>query len=79
MIDDGIPFRVDWVKLGEAFVRGELDASASRRTVLRIALSLQVFGFAVNLGEALTGLDRATTDAVLRAIAAAAGHPAAAS
>jgi hypothetical protein len=75
MTDDGIPFRLDWVKLHEALHRGELHASSSEQAILRIAVSIQVYGATVNLGDVLPGLGRTNTAAVLRAIATAAGHP----
>jgi hypothetical protein len=75
MVDDGIPYRLDWIELVKAFGRRELHASSSQLAILQIALSLQVFGFEVHLGNLLLGLDRTNTAAVLRAIATAAGHP----
>lgn len=74
-VDDGVPWRLDWIELSKAFTRNELHASTTQNTILRIALSIQVFGFAVNLGDILPSLDRTNTTAVLRAIAEAAGHP----
>lgn len=75
MTDDGIPFRLDWIKMHEAFERKELHAASSQQTLLHIALSIQVYGATVNLGDVLPSLDRTNTAAVLRAIATAAGHP----
>ncbi|MFD0032547.1 hypothetical protein ACFVJK_30620 [Streptomyces sp. NPDC127172] len=75
MVDAGIPYRLDWIELAKAAGRGELYASSSQTAILNIALSIQVFGAGVNLGDVLPGLDRTNTASVLRAIATAAGHP----
>jgi hypothetical protein len=75
MADEGGPFRLDWIKLLEAFGRNELHCSSTQFSILSIALSIQVFDARVNLGDILPGLDRTNTAAVLRAIATAAGHP----
>ncbi|MFF1284388.1 hypothetical protein ACFVY4_27050 [Streptomyces sp. NPDC058299] len=67
--------RLDWAALAKAYGRGDLAATPAQDAVLRIALSIQVPDAGVSLGSVLPALDRATTAAVLRAIAAAAGHP----
>lgn len=71
---DGAPYRLDWIELSKAFGRGELRASTTETTILHIALSLQVFGFGVNLGDVLPSLGRANTRSVMRAVATATGH-----
>lgn len=71
---DGAPYQLDWIELAKAFGRGELHASTTQTTILNIALSIQVYGAGVNLGDVLRSLDRTNTTAVLRAIATAAGH-----
>jgi hypothetical protein len=73
MVDGDTPFRLDWVELGKALDRGDLHASTSQQVILGIALSMQVFGYGVNLGHVLPRLGRSNTAAVLSALAA--GHP----
>ncbi|MEE1838184.1 hypothetical protein [Streptomyces sp. SP17KL33] len=74
-VDEGVPWRLDWIEMCKAFSRNELYASTTQNAILQIALSIQVFGAGVNLGDVLPSLDRTNTAAVLRAIAEAAGHP----
>ncbi|MGW3308158.1 hypothetical protein ACWDG9_16410 [Streptomyces sp. NPDC001073] len=75
MADGGAPFRLDWMKLAEAFKAREVYGSTTENAILDIALAIQVFGYGVNLGDVLPGLGPANTASVLRAVATAAGHP----
>lgn len=69
---DGQPLTViEWDRVRKAIKRGDLIASSSALSVLRIALSLTV-GLPVDLGEALTGLDATNTTAVTVAMVTAA-------
>ncbi|XKK37261.1 hypothetical protein HFP72_20530 [Nocardiopsis sp. ARC36] len=73
MVDgDGRPFTVIyWDRVSAVVNTGDLPASSSALSVLRIALSLAV-GEPVDLGDALTGLDATNTAAVAAAMVTAA-------
>lgn len=62
---------IEWDRVRKALKRGDLFASSSALSVLRVALSLTV-GLPVDLGEALAGLDATNTAAVITALVTAA-------
>lgn len=64
---------LDWPALYRP--EGGLDASSAQRGILAIALSPATDTAPVDLGRVLSGLGAVDTVAVLRAVAAAAGHP----
>ncbi|MGW8528480.1 MULTISPECIES: hypothetical protein [Nocardiopsidaceae] len=69
---NGTPITIiDWGRVSTAVNAGDLPASSSALSVLRIALSLAV-GEPVDLGDALTGLDATNTAAVATAVVTAA-------
>ncbi|MCA1702085.1 MAG: hypothetical protein LC808_01955 [Actinobacteria bacterium] len=63
---------VDWLAAVQALARGQLPCSSSEEQLLRIAASLAE-GVSVDLGEALTSLDRANLARVATAVLAAGG------
>ncbi|MGH3123212.1 MAG: hypothetical protein ACRDND_19645 [Streptosporangiaceae bacterium] len=64
---------VDWESAVTALDAGMLPCSSGERRVLRLAASI-AGGIPVDLGEALTGLDRAGITAAARAVLHAGGH-----
>jgi len=66
---------VDWSGVVDAVDSGRLGCSGSEAAVLRIAASLAA-GAAVDLGDALTGLDEANLRLVAEAVLRAGGRPA---
>lgn len=62
---------IEWDRVRKAVKRGDLVASSSALSMLRIALSLAI-GLPVDLGDALTGLDATNTTAVAVALVTAA-------
>ena len=66
---------VDWSGAIDAVDSGRLGCSGSEAAVLRIAASLTA-GAAVDLGDALTGLDEANLTLVAEAVLRAGGRPA---
>ncbi|HEX3188858.1 MAG TPA: hypothetical protein VHS30_03610 [Streptosporangiaceae bacterium] len=66
---------VDWSGVVDAVDSGRLGCSGSEAAVLRIAASLAA-GVAVDLGDALTGLDEANLTLVAQAVLRAGGRPA---
>jgi hypothetical protein len=64
---------VDWLAVAQALDAGRLPCSGSEEQLLRIAASLAE-GIPVDLGEALTSLDRGNLMLVAGAVLAAGGH-----
>lgn len=64
---------VDWRAAAEAVASGQLACSSSEEQLLRIAASLAE-GIPVDLGEALTSLDRGNLVLVAAAVLAVGGH-----
>lgn len=64
---------VDWQAAVTALEAGGLPCSSGERRILRLAASI-AGGIPVDLGEALTGLDRAGITAAARAVLHAGGH-----
>ena len=64
---------VDWDAAVTALESGGLPCSSGERRMLRLAASI-AGGIPVDLGEALTGLDRAGITAAASAVLHAAGH-----
>jgi hypothetical protein len=64
---------VDWDAAVTALEDGALPCSSGERRILRLAASI-AGGIPVDMGEALTGLDRAGITAAARAVAHAGGH-----
>jgi hypothetical protein len=64
---------VDWDAAITALEGGALPCSGGERRILRLAASI-AGGIPVDLGEAMTGLDRAGITAAARAVAHAGGH-----
>ncbi|MFN2504456.1 MAG: hypothetical protein ABR540_09545, partial [Acidimicrobiales bacterium] len=64
---------VDWAAAVTALDEGRLPCSSSEEQVLHLAASL-VGGPAVDLGNALCGLDRANLTLVAEAVLRAGGH-----
>jgi hypothetical protein len=65
--------RVDWTEALCALDHDQLPCSASEARVLRLAASLAE-GIPIDLGDALTGLDRHNAELVSRAVKHATGH-----
>ena len=72
MFRDRVVAAVDFAAAADA-VQGMLPCSAGERQVLLVAASIAE-GIPVDLREAVTGLDGASTALVARAIVHAAGH-----
>src|SRR5205823_2783306 len=66
---------VDWPAAVAALDDGRLPCSSGEEQVLRIAASIGA-GIAVDLGDALCGLDSANVALVAEAVLHAGGHPA---
>lgn len=75
LVEDTVMAVVDWSGAVDALDSGRLGCSGSEAAMLRIAASLAV-GAAVDLGDALTGLDEANLALVAEAVLRAGGRPA---
>jgi hypothetical protein len=69
------PYGIDWRKVVQALDSKELPASGGELRILALATSLADTAAPVSLGDAVSGLDAANLDLVLRAVAAANGRP----
>ncbi|MGP4085116.1 hypothetical protein [Streptomyces sp. KR55] len=69
------PYGVDWLKVVEALTAKDLPASSGELRILAIAASLADTAARIPLGDAVTGLDAANLDRVLKAITEANGRP----
>ncbi|MEU5198744.1 hypothetical protein AB0G86_32680 [Streptomyces scabiei] len=69
------PYGIDWRKVAQALDSKELPASGGELRILALAASLADTAAPVQLGDAVSGLDAANLDLVLRAVAAANGRP----
>ncbi|MFF9776671.1 hypothetical protein ACF1HJ_23815 [Streptomyces sp. NPDC013978] len=68
------PYGIDWRKVAQALESKELPASGGELRILALAASLADTAAPVRLGDAVSGLDAANLDLVLRAVAAANGR-----
>ncbi|MFJ5645826.1 hypothetical protein [Streptomyces sp. NPDC093223] len=73
--ETGAVLDLDWQLLAVRSATGSLRGSTSQEAILCVALALAVPEFLLDLRSAVTGLGTFHTAAVLRAVAAAAGHP----
>jgi hypothetical protein len=73
--EDGCGYAaIDWIAAIGGLKHGQLPCSGSEANILRIAASLASGLTAVNLGQAISGLDARNLTLVLKAIAHASGY-----